>query len=173
MRIASFIVVAFTVMLLVAPPTTEAQPAKKVYRLGILSLASPTPPGTYSGTLHVIDVLRELGYVVDQNLAVEGRYAEGRADRLPGLAQELVQLRVDVILAIGTAVEAAKEATKTIPIVMGLGPDPVGQGFVASLARPGGNITGDILRGAGDRREAAGADQGSRSSGRSNRSSRP
>jgi ABC-type uncharacterized transport system substrate-binding protein len=127
---------------LAAPRVAEAQQAEKVYRLGILSPGSPTPPGTYSGTLHVIEVLRELGYVAGRNLEVEGRYAEGRADRLLGLARELVQLRADVILTIGPADEAAKEATKTIPIVMGLSSDPVARGLVASLARPGGNITG-------------------------------
>jgi hypothetical protein len=87
-------------------------------------------------------VLRELGYVEGQNLVVERRYAEGKTDRLPGMARELVQLRVDVIVAVSTGVEVAKEATKTIPIVMGFATDPTGRGFVASLARPGGNITG-------------------------------
>jgi putative ABC transport system substrate-binding protein len=121
---------------LAEPLAALAQQAGKVYRLGILSPGAPPP------IVHVIEVLRELGYVEGQNLAVERRYAEGKTDRLPRMARELVQLRVDVIVAVSAGVEAAKEATKTIPIVMGFATDPVGRGFVASLARPGGNITG-------------------------------
>jgi ABC-type uncharacterized transport system substrate-binding protein len=90
--------------------------------------------------------LRELGYVEGKNLVVERRFAEGRIDRLSALARELVGLRLDIIVAVSaSAIQAAKEATKTIPIVMLGGGDPVGQGFVASLARPGGNITGVAL----------------------------
>ena len=78
-----------------------------------------------------------------KNIVIEYRYAEGKLDRLPALAAELVRLKVDVIVTAGpVATRAAKEATKTIPIVMAQDPDPVGNGFVASLARPGGNITG-------------------------------
>jgi putative ABC transport system substrate-binding protein len=123
------------------PLGAEAQQAGKVYRLGILSPGGPPPPRA-SSHLHVIEVLRELGYVEGQNLMVERRYADGKTDRLPGLARELVQIRVDVIVAVSTAVEAAKDATKTIPIVMGIVADPVGRGYVSSLARPDGNITG-------------------------------
>jgi putative ABC transport system substrate-binding protein len=87
--------------------------------------------------------LRDLGYVEGHNLVIEHRYAEGRDDRLVDLAMELVQLQVDVIVAVGTAaIRAAQHATHTIPLVMTGTPDPVGEGFVASLARPGGNITG-------------------------------
>ena len=87
--------------------------------------------------------LRELGYVEGKNIVIEWRCAEGKLDRLPALAAELVRLKVDVIVSAGpTATRAAKEATATIPIVMALDADPVGSGFVASLARPGGNITG-------------------------------
>ena len=87
--------------------------------------------------------LRELGYVEGKNIVIEYRYAEGKLDRLPALAAELVRLKVDVIVTGGpTATRAAKEATTTIPIVMAQDNDPVGNGFVASLARPGGNITG-------------------------------
>ena len=87
--------------------------------------------------------LRELGYVEGKNIVIEWRYAEGKLDRLPALAAELVRLKVDVIVTAGpTATRAAKEATITIPIVMAQDNDPVGNGFVASLARPGGNITG-------------------------------
>ncbi len=87
--------------------------------------------------------LRELGYVEGKNIVIEYRYAEGKLDRLPALAVELVRLNVDVIVTAGpTPTRAAKEATATIPIVMAQDNDPVGNGFVASLARPGGNITG-------------------------------
>ena len=87
--------------------------------------------------------LRELGYVEGKNIVIEWRFAEGKLDRLPALAAELVRLKVDVIVTGGsTATRAAKEATITIPIVMTQDNDPVGNGFVASLARPGGNITG-------------------------------
>jgi putative ABC transport system substrate-binding protein len=87
--------------------------------------------------------LRELGYVEGKNLAVEYRWAEGQVERLPALAAELVRLKVDVIVTAGpTVTRATKEATASIPIVMAFDSDPVGNGFVASLARPGGNITG-------------------------------
>ena len=87
--------------------------------------------------------LRDLGYVEGQNIVIEYRYAEGKTDRFPELAAELVRLKVDIIVVAGNrAIRAAKNATKTIPIVMaGAGSDPVG-GLVESLARPGGNITG-------------------------------
>ena len=87
--------------------------------------------------------LRELGYVEGKNIVIEPRYAEGKLDRLPELAADLVRLNVDVIVTSGpTATRPAKEATSTIPIIMTFDDDPVGSGFVASLARPGGNITG-------------------------------
>ena len=87
--------------------------------------------------------MRELGYVEGKNIVIEWRYAEGKIDRLPALAAELVRLKVDVIVTAGpAATRAAKQATATIPIVMAFDNDPVGSGFVANLARPGGNITG-------------------------------
>ena len=87
--------------------------------------------------------LRELGYVEGRNLQLEVRWGEGKLERMPALAAELVRLKVDVIVAVTSpSVQAAKQATKTIPIVMPLSSDPVGDGLVASLARPGGNITG-------------------------------
>ena len=87
--------------------------------------------------------LRELGYVEGKNIAIEWRWAEGKFDRLPDLAAELLRLKVDIIVSAGpAATRAAKKATTTIPIVMTNEGDPVGTGFVASLARPGGNITG-------------------------------
>jgi putative ABC transport system substrate-binding protein len=94
----------------------------------------------------LLAALRERGYVEGRNLVVERRYAEGQIDRLPGLARELVQLRVDVIVAVAAAaVRAAKDATTTIPVVMWGNFDPVAEGLVASLARPGGNVTGALI----------------------------
>src|SRR5262245_8374079 len=131
------LVTAVVLWVLAGPLAADAQQTGKVYRLGIL-----TPAG--EGNVGVIVIrLRELGYVEGRNLVVERRLAGGRLDRLPGLARELVQLQPDVIVAVSaTAIEAAKDATRTVPIVMGLIIDPVGRGFIASLARPGGNITG-------------------------------
>jgi putative ABC transport system substrate-binding protein len=129
--------IAAAFVLFLAPLTAEAQ-AGKMYRLGLLNPAAPPLRGTV-----VIEALRELGYIEGQNLKVERRYAEGRLERLPALADELVRLRVDVIVATSNdAIQAARKATTTIPIVMGFGADPVERGFVASFARPGGNITG-------------------------------
>jgi ABC-type uncharacterized transport system substrate-binding protein len=135
--------VTLILSLLVASPAAGAQQATKVHRIGWLSTSAPrvdlTPDALRQG-------LRELGYVEGQNLVMEYRWAEGKAERLPDLAAELVQLPVDVIVAAGTAaVRAAQHATRTIPIVMADTADPVGQGLVASLARPGGNITGFSL----------------------------
>jgi putative ABC transport system substrate-binding protein len=132
----------FVVALLAVPLAANAQPAGKVYRLGYLSTGSPT--ATYVRPLEAFrEGLRELGWVEGRNLVIEYRFAEGRTDRLPGLAEELVGLKVDVIAAGPTpATMAARNATRTIPIVgMGL-TEPVAIGLVASLARPGGNVTG-------------------------------
>jgi putative ABC transport system substrate-binding protein len=112
-----------------APPTT------RVWRLGVL--------GPWTGLGDFRDTLRELGYVEGQNLTVEYLDTEGRRERLPGLAAELVRLQVDAIVApTSISVDAALQATNTLPIVFGAVSDPVGQGFVASLARPGRNVTG-------------------------------
>jgi putative ABC transport system substrate-binding protein len=125
--------------LLAAPLAAEGQPGK-VHRIGYLS-SGPSTSNLYRGAFQ--QNLRELGWVEGQNIVTDYRFAEGRLDRLPDLAAELVRLKVDVIVASPTpAAVAAKNATGTIPIVAwGLG-DPVGLGLVASLARPGGNITG-------------------------------
>jgi putative tryptophan/tyrosine transport system substrate-binding protein len=120
-----------------------AQQPKKILRIGYLSNVGPSRESTRVEAIKMF--LRELGYVEGQNIAFEYRYAEGKRDRLPELAAELVRLKVDIIVALGgdPLILAAKNATKTIPIVMvGAGFDPVEAGFVESLARPGGNVTG-------------------------------
>ena len=122
-----------------APLAAEAQQAGKVYRIGALS-DGPNP-----ASAPLADAMRELGWVAGQNLMVEQRNAEAR-EQLPALAAELVRLKVDLIFAFGTlAAQAAKDATKTVPIVFRLGDDPVATGLVASFARPGGNLTGFAL----------------------------
>jgi len=119
----------------------EAQQPKKVPRIGFLLGVSPSAMAPRTEAFR--QGLRELGYVEGKNIIIEWRYAEGKLDRLPALAAELVRLNVEVIVTGGPqATRPAKEATATIPIVMGFDNDPVGSGFVASLARPGGNITG-------------------------------
>ena len=128
--------------ILVAPLAGEAQTAAKVYRIGVLSPGSSMPDDIGHGRQAFLERLSDLGWVVGQNLTFERRSADQRLDRLPGLAAELVQLNVSMILAFGSqAALAAKRATATIPIVMFAG-DPVGSGLITSLARPGGNITG-------------------------------
>jgi putative ABC transport system substrate-binding protein len=128
---------------LAAPFGSFAQQQGKVWRVGFLAMRSPTasnPVNTYGA---FVQGMRELGYVEGKNLIIEWRFAEGQVERLPTLAAELVQLKVDVIVAAGVQpTSAAQKATTTIPIVMGNSIDPVGSGFVASLVRPGGNITG-------------------------------
>ena len=134
--------VVFGALLLALGSPGEAQQAsKKIPRIGFLSANSPAAISARIEALR--QGLRELGYVEGKNIVIEWRYAEGKPDRLPALATELVRLKVDVLVASGPAVtRAAKEATSTIPIVMTHDPDPVGNGLVTSLARPGGNITG-------------------------------
>src|SRR5882672_2743626 len=133
--------ISVTLGLLAAPPAAEAQPAGKVYRIGMLER---TPPATNAANFEAFRRgLRELGYVEGKNLVIEYRSADGRDERYAALATELVRLNVDLILTRGTpAALAAKNATGTIPVVITGLADPVGQGIVASLARPGGNITG-------------------------------
>jgi putative ABC transport system substrate-binding protein len=132
---------AFASGLVIARSVAEAQPAAKVYRIGFLSLL-PAESGT-APFIALSEGLRDLGYVEGRNIIFERRYADGRLERLPDLAAELVRLRVDVIVATtNPSIAAAKRATATIPIVMTNATDPVAAGFIASLARPGGNITG-------------------------------
>jgi putative tryptophan/tyrosine transport system substrate-binding protein len=129
-----------TVMLALVNLSAAQQP-NKVPRIGYLSSDSPS---TIAARIEAFrQGLRELGYVEGKNIVIEWRFAEGKSDRLPGLAAELVRLKVAVIVTSGpAATRAAKESTVTIPIVTAQDSDPVGNGLVASLARPGGNITG-------------------------------
>ena len=124
-----------------APLSAEAQPAGKIYRIGMLEMASPALNAANLDAFR--QGLRELGYVEGQNLAIEYRSADGRFERLPALATELVRLKVDLIVTRATSgALAAKAATKTTPIVMAGAGDPVGAGVVAGLASPGANVTG-------------------------------
>jgi putative ABC transport system substrate-binding protein len=128
-------------MLLAVAVSAEAQQAAKVYRIGLLSARSPSSDST--GAEAFRQGLSELGYVEGKNIILDYRYAEGKFERLPDLAAELVHLKVDVILTLGVPpTRAAKQVTTTIPIVMAGGSDPVRTGLIASFARPGGNVTG-------------------------------
>lgn len=126
----------------IAPLTLAAQPTSKVYRLGYLSIGSAS--GTYTRPIEAFrQGLHELGWDEGRNLIIEYRFAEGRSERLRSLADELVQRQVDIIVASPTnSAMAAKDATRTTPIVAMSLTEPVAVGLVASLARPGGNITG-------------------------------
>ena len=119
----------------------EAQQAKKVQRIGMLMSSSASSQRSRVDDFR--NGLRELGYVEGQNILIDYRYANGKLDQLPALAAELVRLQVELIVTTGNeAVQAAKNTTQTLPIVMAFSGDPVAAGFVASLSRPGGNITG-------------------------------
>jgi putative tryptophan/tyrosine transport system substrate-binding protein len=135
------LVSVLTVVTLAFVHPAEAQQSKKIPRIGFLA------PGSTASDSPRIDPFRrglqELGYTEGQNIVIELRFAEGKSERLPALVAELIQLKVDVIVLSGTpAAQVAKRATTTIPIVMGTSADPVGTELVASLARPGGNVTG-------------------------------
>jgi putative tryptophan/tyrosine transport system substrate-binding protein len=126
---------------LATPLASFAQQSAKVARIGFLNPASPQLADIQLQAFR--DGLRELGYVEGKNIQLEVRWGDGKLERLPSLAAELVQAKVDVLVAVSSpGVVAAHQATRTIPIVMPLSSDPVGDGLVASLARPGGNITG-------------------------------
>ena len=123
--------------------TAAAQPAGKVPRVGHLTPWSDSDPGRQRGLEAFRQGLRELGYVEGQTIVIESRSAEGKDDRLPALAADLVRSKVDVIVAAsGAATRAVLQTSRTIPVVMSLVNDPVGSGLIASLARPGGNVTG-------------------------------
>jgi len=140
MRRKIYILVAAALVLISVHPA-EAQQAKKVPRIGFQSAASPAALSPRIESLR--QGLREFGYVEGKNIFIEYRYAEGKLDRLNEFADEFVRLKVDVIVtAAPSSTRAVKKATSTIPIVMAFDNDPVANGFVASLARPGGNITG-------------------------------
>ena len=130
---------ALILAVLAAPLAAEGQQVGKVYRIGYLSIASGPSPRTEA----LRQGLRELGYIEGKNITIEYRFAQEKADRLRGLATELVNLKVDLIVTGGpTATRAAQQATRTLPVVMAWGGDPVEARFVASLAQPGSNITG-------------------------------
>jgi putative tryptophan/tyrosine transport system substrate-binding protein len=138
---AKILVYALPALILTTTHLVEAQQPKKVPRIGVLSAGSP------SSATHQHDAfrqgLRDLGYIEGQNIIVEYRFAEGKIDRFPELATEMVGLKVNVIVVGGTRLtSAAKQATNTIPIVVGSAGDLIGEGVVDSLARPGGNVTG-------------------------------
>ncbi len=133
----AILIVALALSALAAPFVAGTQQAGKVYRIGYLTAAGGGVEQAFR------DGMQQLGYVEGQNFVIEGRFAERKLERLPDLAAELVRLKVDVIVTITTpAAQAAKTATTTIPIVMAGSADPVELGLVASLARPGGNVTG-------------------------------
>ena len=134
-------VLFLTTILLTTPSATQAQQPTKVPRIGFLISSSRSVNA--ARFVKVLQGLRELGYEEGKNIVIEWRSGEGRFDRLAALAAELIRLKVDIIVTAGPAdTRAAREATSTIPIVMTFDNDPVGNGFIASLARPGGNITG-------------------------------
>jgi putative tryptophan/tyrosine transport system substrate-binding protein len=124
------------------PLIAHAQQSSKVPRVGVLSPGNPPPGDPFRQAERFEAGLRELGWQPGKTVLIEYRYAEGRLDRLPAMAAELVSLPVDAIIARGQTIAAARDATATIGIIMAADPDPVGNGFVKSLAKPGGNITG-------------------------------
>ena len=136
-----FVPFALAALLLAVAFPAEAQQPKKVPRIGYVDAGSPATTGHRAQAF--VQGLRDLGYVEGQNIVIEYRWAEGKLESLPALVEDVVRRRVDVIVSSATpAIRFAKEQTTTIPIVMAGVTDPVGVGFVTSLARPGGNITG-------------------------------
>ena len=141
MKQASVSSILVAVVLLAAGVIAHAQQPSKVLRIGYITLSSLAANSARRDAF--LEGLHKLGYIEGQNVIIEYRYADSRADRLPELAAELVRLKVDIIVAGGTQVNlVAKKATSTIPIVMLNSDDPLGSGLVESLARPGGNVTG-------------------------------
>jgi putative tryptophan/tyrosine transport system substrate-binding protein len=154
MRKAGVLASLFVAVLL-AVVVADAQQTTKLPRIGFLSAGGSAPDSARSAPFRL--ALRDRGYIEGQNIAIDYRYAEGKQDRYPDLAAELVRLKVDIIVVTGGAVtvRAAMNATKTIPIIMsGPGTDPVEAGLVESLARPGGNVTGitNLSRQLGEKR---------------------
>jgi putative tryptophan/tyrosine transport system substrate-binding protein len=141
MKKAGLSSILVAVVLLAVGLSVEAQQAKKVPRVGVLWLYSPAIASPFAEAFR--QGLRELGYVEGKSIVIEYRHAEGKYDRLPSLAAELVRLNVDIIVTASTqAAQAGQQATRSIPIVMTVVSDPVESGLVGSLARPGGNVTG-------------------------------
>jgi ABC-type uncharacterized transport system substrate-binding protein len=138
---------------LAMPDVARAQPARKIYKIGILSLRSSSdlagPQPRNASTIALLRGLRELGYVYGEHFVTEPRGSDGRPERFPSLAAELIGLQVNVILAPGPALPALKRATSRIPVIMTATLDPVRQGFVESLAHPGSNFTGFSLQSVG------------------------
>jgi putative tryptophan/tyrosine transport system substrate-binding protein len=137
------LVVFLAVSVILAPLTTEGQDAAKVWRLGFLSPYSPDYDATWRAGFR--NGLRDLGYVEGKNIVIEERHVRGRLERYPALAEELVRLQIDVFVVHGgepSQIDAARKASRTIPVVFVANPDPVGLGLVTSLARPGGQVTG-------------------------------
>jgi putative ABC transport system substrate-binding protein len=135
------VIVTLTLSILVAPLPSKAQQLANMPRLGLLIPSSLSAVASRLETFR--HGLRDLGYVEGRNITIEYRFAEGKADRLPELVAELIGLKVDILVIDGTAaIRAGQQATTTIPIIMAVSGDPVTSGFIASLARPGGNITG-------------------------------
>jgi putative ABC transport system substrate-binding protein len=126
------------------PPVVRAQQPAKLPTIGFLGAASQSSWGSWTNAF--VQRLHELGWIEDRTVAIEYRWAEGHSERFAEFAAEFVRLEVDVIVTAGSAGAAAKRATSTIPIVLGVATDPVGDGLVMSLARPGGNITGLSLQ---------------------------
>ena len=136
-KLAELSIVAF--VLGVSGTVAQARQAPNIPRIGYVATTAPDTPNN----LAFRRGLRDLGYIEGKNILVEDRYAEGKADRIPGLVAELVRLKVDILVSpVAAAIRAAKESTKTIPMVMVIADDPVASGLIDSLARPGGNITG-------------------------------
>src|SRR5215475_4690249 len=146
MKVTLCTVTVVVLVLLATPRAVQAQPAGKVWRIGVLGGVAATPESPRGASFR--QGLRALGYIEGQHIAIEWRSSGGRAERFPDLAAELVRLKVDVIVAYDNpAIAATQKATSTIPIVMVLAMDPVRTGFVGSLAQPGGNITGLTFQG--------------------------
>ncbi len=135
------IILPLALGILAAPPAPDAQQAPSIAKIGVLFASNPAPAAHNREAF--VQGLREHGYADGKNIVLELRYGEARAERISELARDLVSLKVDVIVtATDPAIAAVKQQTQTIPIVMAVSTDPVGTGFVASLARPGGNVTG-------------------------------
>jgi ABC-type uncharacterized transport system substrate-binding protein len=140
-KIQKWVGLSVIVFVVLAGAVAQAEQQKKTARIGFLAINSASSTTVHAEAFR--QGLRQLGYVEGQNIVVEWRYADGKSDRLPGLAAELLGLKVDVIVTGATApTRALKQATNTIPIVIATHNDPVGAGLVASLAHPGGNVTG-------------------------------